>query len=185
MKLALCPAPNWGKKHYLRTLVGLDTIMFHRIKVGDGTAQGVIDFFTAEGVKWIGTTDMPYTFIVPADGDTVYQCVDLMTRTPHAAPWNTRSVGIGVFGDFRVDKPTAFQHDACVWLAQRIYDTLRTQHDRDAEPPLVTVHGAIPECCAKAPTKQIGRVDECPGRLFHPTWNDARAMINKGGAIHW
>jgi hypothetical protein len=181
-------AKNWDKgrtsKRHRRYPGEIDTIMFHRIML-NGTpvertnAEALIKFFEDEGKKWIGTADMPYTFIIHVSG-SISQCVQLSTVTPHACRYSRRSIGIGVIGDFRVGSPTKQQSKTCVELAKELALILLA-------PPLVTVHGAIPRA-TKDSNKLLGGKDECPGEYFHETWHAARravATVMKQERIEW
>jgi len=178
IEIVKVPAANWDKgarvKKYMRYPAQIDTIMFHRILVGkpatDTTVENVIEFFADEGPRWIGTTDMPYTFIVQVNG-VIAQCVNLQTKTPHAGGYNRRAVGIGVVGDFRDHRPTVAQTFACVTLAVTLAEMLPA-------PPLVTVHGAIPKA-TKDKNKLLGGAEECPGEHFHKTWYRARDAVSR------
>ena len=178
IEIVKVPAANWGRgdrePKYMRYPKQIDTIMFHRILVGKPpnrtSAEDIIKFFVDEGLMWIGTTDMPYTFIIEWGG-AVCQCVNLQTRTPHAGSYNSRAIGVGVVGDFRKDPPSDAQRRVCPSLAVALAEILPTA-------PLVTVHGAIPKA-TKDKNKLLGGAEECPGEHFHKTWYRARDAVSR------
>jgi hypothetical protein len=58
---------------------------------------------------------IPYPLLVKTSG-IVQQLCPLSYNTPHAAPWNTPSVGIAFVGDFRYHSPTDRQWEMAKFL---------------------------------------------------------------------
>ena len=182
--------PNTLKSN--RSLARVDTQVFHRIHAGAPDTDSAIDISrlsTREGPQWIGSSHMPYHFVIPKAQPTgkvviVEACVPLTRITPHALDWNARSVSVGVVGDFRERAPTAKQKAACLWITQRIKDFLTPSMrlvPRKRE-FLVTVHSSLTSG-TRNPAKLAGGTDECPGPFFTPTWREIRKTIALSGGL--
>ncbi len=133
----------------LRVIEDITTIIFHRIMVAPD-AVGVAQWF-AERPHLLGTPSMPYTFIITKMG-IVEQALPLKVRAPHAWTWNSRAIGVGVIGDFRVTGPSPQQYAACAGLAVRLQDQLH-------RPLHIAGHTHLEKA-----TKQTDKV--CPGDKF-------------------
>lgn len=191
------PNVPW-KRHYYRPFERVDTAVFHRIHAGhpeSDTGAVIAKFFEDEGKKWIGTTNMPYHIIIPRaqPGGTlivIEHCVPFTLKTPHAAKWNGRSIGIGVVGDFRHNMtPTKKQRAGCLWIAQRLADLcephLKARQGSEANRSfLATVHSALTTGTSD-PEKLTGGANECPGPKFATTWREIRNSMRRHGELIW
>lgn len=189
-QLTFVTVPNAPKAPRRKGLASVDTIVFHRIHVGNPeTDDGatIAKYFEDHGAE------MPYAFIIPKDQPDksiilVEQLFPLWVKSPHAANWNGRSVGIGVVGDFRKERPTKKQEQACLWIARRIIDACEPHmRDRQWRPVkdkdfLITVHGALTTGTAD-PDKLIGGPEECPGAKFRPFWRRLKKAIHESGKL--
>lgn len=129
-------------------------IIVHRIKVDHvgfpDSADGVSAFFARhpDGLRVSPRGVNPYHYIIEKCGKTV-QCNLLREQTGHAYGHNSDSIGVGVYGDFRNDRPTFQQGAALVHLCAQlmaIYTRLK-----------IFRHGDLPR------PKDKGR-KVCPGR---------------------
>lgn len=184
-----------GHRDHSRPMEKIDTMVFHRIHVGDpenDDAEALAKFFAEYNKRPSGRLGwMPYSFVIPKKqpgGQVVIveQACPLWSITPHALAWNERSVGVGVVGDFRKRPPTVKQKAACKWLALRLQDTilphLRKRNNKVHRDLLVTVHGALTRG-TKDPEKLLGGKEECPGPLFAPTWREVKKALASAGKV--
>lgn len=182
------------KRHYHRPFTDIDAAVFHRIHAGHpetDNAASIAKFFEEEGKKWIGTTNMPYSIVIPRAQPSsslvvVEYCVPLTLKTPHAKAWNRRSVGIGVVGDFRKQAPTQKQRAGCLWIAQRLADMCEPHLQARRTPTtfMATVHSALASGTAD-PEKLAGGKNECPGPKFATTWREIRNSMRRHGELIW
>lgn len=101
-----------------REIDRIDKVIFHRS--GRIRSEWKIDgfdslplahfYWTNVRNKWVRR--MPYHIVVLPSG-TAQACVPLSLVTSHAGVHNTKSVAVGVLGDFRYHKPTSEQLGAC------------------------------------------------------------------------
>lgn len=94
----------------------IDAVLIHRCSVGNN-ARDVMHGFAGgipQAARIVGYR-MPYHFVVDASGE-VTQCVTVGRQAPHAASWNSRSIGVAVLGDFRRNAPTGSQWNAAATL---------------------------------------------------------------------
>ncbi len=143
---------NPNDKNARRSLADIDTIVVHRIDVGD-TGEAIREaFLTGPAGNYTGHK-VPYTFVVGRHGE-VWQLLALDRVGPHALNWNKRSVGVAFIGDFRAkDRPEVAQWAWGLVTVRTLLRALGLGVDS------VRAHDSLPE----------GSTDphkECPGRRF-------------------
>lgn len=155
----------------------IDTVMLHRIgpTLGPAPAGSAVEIaaWFREHPEVLGTTMMPYTFVIPPDGKTE-QAVWVSMRTPHGRSWNTRAIGVALVGDFRRQPPTDQQVDAAAALVIRLQDALRH--------PLAvyghTMWHPLPHQTTTTPGK------DCPGKHFEAAYREILAQVKACGQVH-
>lgn len=141
---------------------------FHRGKFPDEYRS-----FTPERRPRYELGALPYAFLVGPDA-VVEQGAPLSRETPHAWRWNSRSLGVAVWGDFREHRPTHEQYNALIQLLAGIVLVQRLQHAVDPE-----IHGHT-EYKAPKPTRLVGH--DCPGR--HLNLDEVRRDVRNLVGVH-
>ena len=99
-------------------------IVLHRIELGGGILDAVDAFLDCEPAELEAFRGMfPYHFGIDKDG-SCYQLLPLSRAGVHAREWNSCSVAIACFGDFRREEPTKDQWMACVNLCRSLEHVL-------------------------------------------------------------
>lgn len=161
-----------------RRLTQIDSVMLHRIGpdlngAPATNAMEVSAWFRAHP-EVLGTTMMPYTFIITRAG-VIEQSVWLATRTPHALRWNTRAVGVGLIGDFRKQRPASEQIDAAAALIIRLQDGLR-------RPLAIYGHTMWHPSSPAETTTTPGKA--CPGKHFEEAYREILRQVKEVGQVH-
>lgn len=127
----------------------------------------------AKGVpeSWRRRSFVPYHALVDSDG-TVHQMLDWGVTGAHAYP-NSRLIGLGHVGDFRVLAPAA----EMVLSSKYIVRDLLVQYDLEPE---VMTHDQAKARWGKS--KSARRPKGCPGALF-PSAEIAEWAVNAAGIV--
>lgn len=161
-RVSQCYSPDMPR----RIKADIDTVMFHRIgpclRPGQRlTGAADIAAWFHENPETIGSPHMPYTFVI-TDAGVIEQALPILVKSPHAAAWNKRAVGIAVIGDFRNAQPPDAQKQACVYLLRRIMYTI-------GRPLKVVGHTSVPGA-----TTDPDKI--CPGKNLSVDWVNKAAL---------
>jgi len=83
------------------------------------TKTGTPEAFARYHVETNGWPGIGYHYTIQQDG-TIYICNDIETISYHVGNSNKASIGICLVGDFRTEKPTEAQYQACLELVRTL-----------------------------------------------------------------
>jgi hypothetical protein len=111
--------PTYPKHHKLDK-TNVDKIVVHRLKLGLSILDAVDGFVSGEPKDLEAFRGMfPYHFGIERNG-VCYQLLPLGRAGVHAKAWNSKSIAIACFGDFRHEQPTCDQWFACARLCRTL-----------------------------------------------------------------
>ena len=151
-------------------------IMIHRCGVDLKTntvlgydAISICDAFTGRAQQWKDVANAtggqnPYTFMIGGDlgpkrfDGQIWQAIRLAEIGWHGRRFSKGYVGIGVIGDFRVQKPSVDQYMALTWLVSELLQMLQFPVHA------VVSHGGVFN--AHDGSKGPGQPNACPGGML-------------------